>query len=295
MPTDRSKGNEPQITSFDGLVAYLSENSHRLSKRLNQVAKFILSHPDESAIYSVIKLADLAGVPSSTFTRFSKELGFGGFSEFQDVIRPRLLGPKRSFSERAGPSPLIKPGHEGGLQPDLDNPSSVFDAFVHAGVETLERLQQEIDRDVLLAFVEKISVAPTLHIISARGAFGVGTYCFYGFSRVGKHVNLIDNLGTMRSEQLRFVRPGDVALAITFDDYTPETISSSEQIAKDGHCVLCITDNEMSPIARFAQHSLFVREGHLGHFRLQLPAMALCQSLIVSVGRRLDRLGVKTK
>jgi len=60
-------------------------------------------------------------------------------------------------------------------------------------------------------------------------------------------------------------------------------------MAAEGHTLLAITDNEMSPIARLGAEVLYVREARLGHFRSQIPAMALCQSIIVSAGRRIDR------
>jgi DNA-binding MurR/RpiR family transcriptional regulator len=60
--------------------------------------------------------------------------------------------------------------------------------------------------------------------------------------------------------------------------------------AEAGRTVLAITDNELSPVAPLAAHVLFVKEARLGHFRSQVPAMVLCQSLIVSLGRRISRL-----
>ena len=34
---------------------------------------------------------------------------------------------------------------------------------------------------------------------------------------------------------------------------------------------------------------LYVKEARLGHFRSQVPALVLCQSIIVSLGRRIER------
>ena len=50
-----------------------------------------------------------------------------------------------------------------------------------------------------------------------------------------------------------------------------------------------ITDNELSPVAGLGDPVLFVKEARLGHFRSQVPALVLCQSIIVSVGRRLGQ------
>jgi DNA-binding MurR/RpiR family transcriptional regulator len=53
--------------------------------------------------------------------------------------------------------------------------------------------------------------------------------------------------------------------------------------------LVVITDNELSPVAGLGDPVLFVKEARLGHFRSQVPALVLCQSIIVSVGRRLGQ------
>jgi DNA-binding MurR/RpiR family transcriptional regulator len=80
--------------------------------------------------------------------------------------------------------------------------------------------------------------------------------------------------------------PQDALLVITFDDYTPETVDLANKAHAAGHTVLAITDNELSPVAPLAKHVLYVKEARLGHFRSQVPAMVLCQTLVMSLGYR---------
>lgn len=275
-----------RIEDFEGLVAHLASADLKLSKRLRQVAQFVLNNPEDVALYNIVELARMAGVPTSTITRFTQAVGFAGFSDLQTVFRQRLIGPRLQYTEQL--QALAAPGPKPGPL-DLDDPNAVFDTFIQSGLDALIRLREEIDRDSMAIFIETLASARTVHIVAARGAFGVGAYCFYGLSQVGKHANLVDNLGSMRAEQLRFVGPQDVVLAITFDNYTPETLGAAEAAAKAGHRLLSITDNELSPIARLGLATLYVREARLGHFRSQIPVMVLLQSIIVSVGRRLDR------
>ena len=93
----------------------------------------------------------------------------------------------------------------------------------------------------------------------------------------------------MREQQLAAMAPDDVLLLLTFDDYTPETIELATAAHKKGRRLLVITDNELSPVAKLGAHTLFVKEARLGHFRSQVPAMVLCQSIIVSLGSLMDR------
>ena len=81
--------------------------------------------------------------------------------------------------------------------------------------------------------------------------------------------------------------PGDTLLAMTFDDYTPETVEVVRMASARGNRVLVITDNALSPVAGLATHVLYVNEARLGHFRSQVPALVVAQAMIVGLGRRL--------
>ena len=269
----------PPAPDYEGLRTTLVARANTLSKRLAQVARFFLNHPEEVAINTLVRLADQAQVPPATITRFAKELGFAGFAELQDVFRQRLLGPRLPYADRmAEPAPK---------DPDLDQPTQVFGSFVQAAVQSLLRIEQALDTTQLSGFIDNLADCDSVHVAAARGAFGLGAYMVYGLSNIGKRAHLIDNIGAMRAEQVFAIGPRDALLVMTFDDYTPETVEAARLTARAGRRVLAITDNELSPVAGLAAHVLYVNEARLGHFRSQVPAMVVCQTIIVSLGRRL--------
>ena len=263
---------------FDALRADLLARSGRLSKRLAQVAQFFLNHPEEVAVTTLVRLADQAQVPPATITRFAKELGFAGFAELQLVFRERLLGPRLPYAAR-----LSQPGIG---DAELDQPGQVFGSFVQAAVQSLIRIEEALDRGALDAFVAVLAASEVVHVAAARGAFGLGAYTVYGLASIGRRAHLIDNLGAMRAMQVQAIGPQDTLLVMTFDDYTPETVEIATLAAARGLRVLAITDNALSPVAGLASHVLYVNEARLGHFRSQVPAMVVCQSIIVALGRR---------
>lgn len=271
----------PAPRDFEALRAALVARSGRLSKRLAQVAQFFLNHPEEVAVSTLVRLAELADVPPATITRFAKELGFQGFADLQLVFRERLLGPRLPYAERVS----------GMADGDLDQPGMVFGSFVQAAVQSLLRIEEALDREQLAAFVEVLAASDVVHVAAARGAFGLGAYTVYGLGSIGRRAQLIDNLGAMRAMQVAAMGPGDTLLAMTFDDYTPETVEIARLAAQRGNRVLAITDNALSPVAGLATHVLYVNEARLGHFRSQVPAMVVAQAMIVGLGRRLGAVG----
>ncbi|NAZ35653.1 MurR/RpiR family transcriptional regulator [Rubellimicrobium sp. CFH 75288] len=275
---------EEPIRDYDGLVAAIVARGDRLSRRHAEVAHFLLNHPEDVAVSSIVRLAARAGVTPATITRFAQEMGLGGFSDLQALFRERLLGPRLPFADRLA-ALRAAPVDEA----DLDDPGRLFEGLVAAAVGSLLRIEEGLDRAALGAAVEALVQAGAVHVAAARGAFGIGAYAVYGLARSGKRAHLVDNLGAMRAEQVAAMAPGDVLLALTFDDYTPETVEIARHAAAAGHAVLAVTDNPLSPVVPPARHVLYVKEARLGHFRSQVPALVLCQTLIASVARRLGR------
>ncbi|WP_421724696.1 MurR/RpiR family transcriptional regulator [Bauldia sp.] len=278
----KTRDKTAPVESYGDLVDRLKGRQDSLSKRLQQVAQFFMNNPEDVALYNIVELAGQAGVPPSAITRFSKEMGFAGFNDLQHVFRQRLVGPRVAYADRFK---SVTGASKTGAAAERASPPAIFDVVVQAGMDSLVRLSEDIDRRALTQFVKALDAAAAVHIVAARGAYGVGGYCYYGLSRIGKSTHLIDNVGSMREEQLGAVGSGDVVLAITFDDYTPETIEIATHAAKRGLTVLVITDNELSPIAKVGKRTLYVKEAHLGHFRSQVPAMVLCQSVIMSLAQ----------
>lgn len=271
---------------YDSLVAALVARKGRLSRRHAEVAQFFLNHPEDVAINSIVRLAQIAGVPAATITRFAQDLGFTGFPDLQRVFQERLIGPRPVFADQFAALGTRPPPGEIGPA-DLDDPGRVLDVFVQAAAASLLRIENSLDRAVLAAVVDVLAQSDAVHVAAARGAFGIGAYAFYGLAKVGKRAHLIDNAGSMRVEQAQAIGPGDMLLVFTFDDYTPETVEIARLAHDRGRTVIAVTDNELSPVASLSRHALFVPEARLGHFRSQVPALVVAQTVIVSLGRRL--------
>jgi DNA-binding MurR/RpiR family transcriptional regulator len=280
-------GEEADSTrDYGEFVATLLARKPSLSRRLQQVAQYLLNNPEDAAIFTIVEIARRAGVPPSAITRFAKELDFDGFAGLQALFKQRLLGPRMSYADRLqavnrelAPSGSREPS-------DPRDPHQVAETFIQAAFDALLRLREDVASAALTSFVDALQKAKAVHIAAARGAFGVGSYTYYGLSRIGKRAFLLDNLGAMRAEQLAAMDADDALLVITFDDYTPETVELAKNARAAGRTVLAITDNELSPVAPLAKHGLYVKEARLGHFRSQVPAMVLCQTLVMSLGYR---------
>src|SRR3989338_5662695 len=62
-----------------------------LSNRLQQVARYLLDHPDTVAFGTTATIASGAGVHASALVRFANAFGFSGFSQMQQLFKDRLV------------------------------------------------------------------------------------------------------------------------------------------------------------------------------------------------------------
>ena len=72
-----------------------------LSKRLKQVARYILDNSNSIAFDTVASIAQQADVPPSTLIRFANAFGFSGFNEMKQVFRQHLMEETVNYTERA--------------------------------------------------------------------------------------------------------------------------------------------------------------------------------------------------
>ena len=87
--------------NYDELRGAIAQRHRALSGRLQQIAEFVLDHPTDVALGTVAEIAERSGVPPSAIVRFAHALGFGGFTEMQQVFRSRLVaGVAPSYKAR---------------------------------------------------------------------------------------------------------------------------------------------------------------------------------------------------
>src|SRR3546814_20336799 len=58
-----------------------------LSRRLQQIARYVLDHPNEVALETLAVIAQRAAVQPSAIVRFAKGFGFAGASQMQRLFR----------------------------------------------------------------------------------------------------------------------------------------------------------------------------------------------------------------
>lgn len=268
-------------TDFDALKEAISERYERLSKRLQQVAEYALAHPDDIALETIAVIASRAKVPPSSLIRFSKALGFDGFTTMQRLFRDRLVAGTPTYGERIR---RLSTERQAGGQ---SMPSMMLQDVAAAGVEGLERLRDEVPIARLEAAIDMMSRAEIIHVVAQRRAFPVASYLAYLLRELDRPTFLLDSMGGMFEQQGRMISPNDAVVAISFQPYAPDVVALVERCKADGIPLIGITDGPLSPLARLADVSFVIVESEAHGFRPLSAAMCFALALSISFGHHL--------
>ncbi|WP_297197609.1 MurR/RpiR family transcriptional regulator [uncultured Pluralibacter sp.] len=247
-----------------------------LSKRLKQVARYMLDNSNSVAFDTVVSIAEHVQVPPSTLIRFANAFGFSGFNEMKQVYRQHLMDETVSYTERAR---LFREDPANGPE----KPSEILNMFSMVNVQALQQLSAQIKPEALDNAVALLSKAETIYVVGLRRSFSVACYLTYALRHLERRAFLIDGLGGMFTEQLSMVSPKDVVIAISYSPYAQEGVELVELGAKQGARQIAITDSQVSPLAAFSDVCFVVREAQVDGFRSQIASMCLAQTLVMSL------------
>ncbi len=156
---------------FQALRTQIAGRAGDLPRRLMQVASYALDHPDEIAFGTVASIAASADVQPSALVRFSRALGYQGFSELQEVFRSRLRDRMPGYDER------LRQLREHGIGDS--RPGLVLDGFLVATEQSVARFRERVDHDGVERAVALLATAGTIYLIGLRRSFPVTSYMSY--------------------------------------------------------------------------------------------------------------------
>ena len=269
--------------TYEALRSEIARSHPGFSDRLRQIAEFALEHPTDMALGTVAEVAKRAKVQPSAIVRFAHALGYGGFTEMQQVFRSRLVASVApSYKQR------VAGLRRDGRFRDSSKPRAVLTRFTAEGMAALESLQDSVrDRDLARA-IALLGAAETIYVLGLGGSFTVAAHLTYVLRKFGRRVILLDGLGSAVGDQSAGVTRKDVLVAISFTTYNPDTVRVFPELLARGVPAIAITDTLLSPIANGAAVVFEFPDMPEAALRTMVGPMCLVQGLVVGLSLAQD-------
>ena len=257
---------------MNDLITKIQSELPGFSKGQKQIARFILEHYDKAAFMTASRLGVTVGVSESTVVRFATELGYDGYPHLQralqEMIRNKLTSVQRM--EVAG---------------DRMGGRDVLQTVLHADTDMIRVTLDEIDRDAFQGEVDALMSAKRIYILGVRSSSALASFLGFYFNLLFENVTLVHtNSVSEIFEQVLRVGPGDVLFGISFPRYSKRTLSAMKYARDRGARVIALTDSQLSPLARVADHVLLARSDMASFVDSLVAPLSVINALIVAVG-----------
>lgn len=258
--------------------AAILDRYETLSKRLQQIARYVLDEPNAVALETLAVLAERSGVQPSAIVRFAKTFGFDGATQMQRLFRDGLLsgGAGLAYGERVRQFAETVDGKAVG------DPDQVLAEFIEGNILALQNLGEMIGAEAMSRAVEMIAAADTVYVAGFRRSFPVASYIAYSLHQVDKKTVFIDSVGGMTRQQIHGIAGNDLLLVVSYHPYAEEAVHLIDAAVERGARVLSISDSLVSPVAKPASLVLQVREAEIRKFRSLSTSMCLAQALVIA-------------
>lgn len=257
---------------MNDLITKIQSELPGFSKGQKQIARFILEHYDKAAFMTASRLGVTVGVSESTVVRFATELGYDGYPHLQralqEMIRNKLTSVQRM--EVAG---------------DRMGGRDVLQTVLHADTDMIRVTLDEIDRDAFQGAVDALMGAKRIYILGVRSSSALASFLGFYFNLLFENVTLVHtNSVSEIFEQVLRGGPGDVLFGISFPRYSKRTLSAMKYARDRGARVIALTDSQLSPLARVADHVLLARSDMASFVDSLVAPLSVINALIVAVG-----------
>ena len=229
---------------------------------------------DSSALLlsNVRDLAQAVGVSKSTVVRFAKSMGYKGFPEFKREIQKEMRGKLRAAARMEE------------TFAELGDDENIFAKLIKRDIQLLEETLQAASFPDFHKAVEIIWRAQKVFIIGLNASMALAYLLHFRLVRVKKDARWIFLTGgTSLLEQLAFMNPSDVLIAIDFLQVPREVQAALQHAKKVGAPILGITDFPSSAIAKAADVCLYAKRGLHTTVNSLTPAFSLVNALAIAV------------
>ncbi|GAB2494425.1 MurR/RpiR family transcriptional regulator [Streptosporangium sandarakinum] len=208
----------------DGLDRLLE--GRRLSPVQRRIARYLGDHLDEAIFLSSVELADRVGVSQPSVTRFAVGLGFAGYPELRQALRPLVVGdqvPPRANDLQTAID--VEIGNLRSVREGLADPSSV--AELGAALAACEPLP----------------------VLGLRVSSGLATTFAYFARRIHPDVRLMVHGGSELADGLHAARRAGAGwlVAVVLPRYPAEAVAALGRARELGLRTAVITDRRDVP------------------------------------------------
>jgi DNA-binding MurR/RpiR family transcriptional regulator len=244
-----------------------------------RAAQTLIANYPLVGLRTVADFSQHAGVSSPTILRFVARLGFHNYAEFQAKLQDELAAQLQSPLSRTERAGEMHGGEPAMLAATLDN---IRETFGHVS-------QRQIDEIVALLAHPRASI----HLIGGRFTDPIARYMAAHMTIIRPKVFHLSGQESNWRDRLIDMGRRDVLFVFDIRRYQDSLLHLADTAHRRGIQIVLVTDQWLSPIARFARHVVAGRTAVPSAWDSSAALFVFAEALIGELTRRLESESAK--
>ncbi len=216
------------------------DNFEHLTKNQKKIARYFLDHPEEFAFSSIDQIANRLNVGKSTIVRLAKTLGYDGFLELKMELSTKI---RSDFSQTKKFTDTLKDQH---------TKTDFISILTNNEVRNIQSTIHNIDRNLFNKAIEIFITAGEIFTLGTGITSFLSEIAAYYFNRMNMKTKAFTHGSISFEEQIVSLKKNDALLVISLPPYIDSLIEAAELAQYRGIKIVAITDQIVSPIAKFS-------------------------------------------
>ena len=216
------------------IINNINKHYSNLSTTQQKVANYVYYNLDDVVFYTATKLAKIIGVSDTTVIRFCMEIGYSGYSDFQNDVKTNL---------KSAMSPYNK--FEQSIQ-ELDKDHILNKVFLN-DIDNLERTMSSTTITTSFEItIDKIINAKHVYVIASRNSSPFAEMLSISLDQILKKSTFIipGNRGSFA--KMKTITKDDFVITMVFPRYSRDTLLAIKYLKERSIEIAIITDNNLS-------------------------------------------------
>lgn len=253
---------------------------HALSPKLKIVADYVVDHLQTCCFLSSLELAETLGISYSTVIRFTQQLGFSGYPEFQRFLRDIYIGSKGIINES-----IVIPVERLDEVNKCSKEMSTMDSVARYVLSNIQMTLADCSEKLLEQAGRLLLESDSKFILSSRACDSIADFLNIILRQTIPHVHHFVDRGQNIFDFVSDIGEGDCAIAISFPRYSRLTLLATEMAKKQGAKIVVITDKPTSVLAPYADVLLLARCESSSFHNSYVAPMLVAELLCVYLAR----------
>lgn len=273
-------------------MSELSELIHNanLTKTQKMIAKYILDNSADACFMTSTEIALKLGVSESSVIRFSRTLGFGGFMDFQKVLRKEYQDKVLSIS-----SNITVPAQRIAKRAKLDSSTDYINRHFKNALQNLETLFATNALTTFEKAADIIIASKRKYIAASRGNSCLGDYFHLYLKHMLPHVTSTNTAAISPIDHMCNISKEDCLIIFSFPRYSSLDRVTTEMAKEAGASIVVITDKPSALLAQYATVLITVPVDSNAFFNSLIGPQFVAEALLDTISHKVNGIEKRLK